>query len=201
MEDTILQPNALDKAPKRSKFLIFFIFSVVIIITIFGGWRFLNSRTQKSTSPAVTPNPTEYQLPTESPSKSETPEATKTAKPTASPTSKPILTPTPEPTINPVDKQSGLDRSKLTIEVQNGSGVVGVAKKVADALKNLGYVISTTGNADNYDYKDVTIQVKSAMTKYLALLKKDLGSSYTVGTSSADLTATSSSDALVIVGK
>jgi hypothetical protein len=192
MENTTLQPNVLDKSPKRSKFIIFFIISIVIIIAIFGGWRFLSSRPQKATAPAIRPSPTEYQLPKEAP-KSPTPEATKTAKPTASPTS--------EPTVNPVDKSTGLDRSKLTVEVQNGSGVVGAAKKAADALKGLGYVISATGNADNYDYTNVTIQVKSSKSNYLSLLQKDLGSSYTVGTASADLTATSSADALVIVGK
>ncbi len=192
MEDTILQPNVLDKPPKRSKFIIFYIISIAIIIAIFGRWRFLSSRTQKATAPAVTPSPTEYQLPTEAP-ESPTPEATKRAKPTASPTA--------EPTVNPVDKSTGLDRSKLTVEVQNGSGVVGSAKKAADALKELGYVISSTGNADSYEYSNVTIQVKSGKRNFLSLLQKDLGSSYTVGTVSANLTATSSADALVIVGK
>ena len=85
--------------------------------------------------------------------------------------------------------------------MQNGSGVVGAAKKAADALKELGYGISSTGNADNYDYTNVTIQVKSGKSNFLSLLQKDLGSSYTVGTASADLTVTSSADALVIVGK
>lgn len=200
MEDTTLQSNVLDNSPKRSKFLIFFVISIVIIIAIFGGWRFLSSRKEKTKSPAVTPSPTEYQLPTETP-KSPTPETTKTAKPTVSPTSKPTPTPTLVPTINPVDKQSGLDRSKLTIEVQNGSGVVGAAKKAADALKALGYIISSTGNADNYDYINLTIQVKTGKSNFLSLLQKDLGSSYTIGTASANLTATSSADALVIVGK
>lgn len=195
-----MQPNVLDKPRKRSKFIIFFIISI-IIIAIFGGWRFLSSRTQKATAPAVTPNPTEYKLPTDGPTVHPTPETAKTAKPTASPTSKPTTSPTAEPTVNPVDKSTGLDRSKLTIEVQNGSGVVGAAKKAADILKELGYVISSTGNADNYDYTNVTIQVKSGKSNFLSLLKKDLGSSYTVGTASADLTATSSADALVIVGK
>ena len=203
MENTTLQPNVLDKSPKRSKFIIFFIISIVIIIAIFGGWRFLSSRTENTEAPNVTPTPTEYQLPTETPSESPTPEATKTAKPTALPTSKPSITPTStaEPTVNPVDKSTGLDRSKLTVEVQNGSGVVGAAKKAADVLKALGYVISSTGNADNYDYSNVTVQVKSSKGNFLALLQKDLASSYTVGTASADLTATSSADALVIVGK
>ena len=195
MEDTTLQPNVLDKSPKRSKFLVFFIVSILIIVGIFIGFRFFGSKTKKAETPNVTPTPTEYQLPEESP----TPQTSPAAKPTNTPSPSPTLK--PEPTVNPVDKSTGLDRNKLTIEVQNGSGVVGAAKKAADALKALGYVISSTGNADNYDYSNVTVQVKSGKSNFLSLLQKDLGSSYTVGTASADLTATSSADALVIVGK
>jgi len=193
MEDTTLQPNVLDKSPKRSKFLIFFIISILIIVAIFVGLRFFGSKTKKAPTPTLTPTPTEYQLPTETP----TPQASETEKLT----SVPSPSPTPGPTINPVDKSTGLDRSKLTVEVQNGSGVGKAAKKAADALKELGYIISSTGNADNYEYSNVTIQVKSSKSNYLSLLQKDLGLSYTVGTASAELTATSSADALVIVGK
>ena len=193
MEDATLQPGVLNKPPKSSKFLIFFIVSILIIVGVFIGFRFFGSKTEKTEVSNTKPTPTEFQLPTDT----STPEASPTAKPTA------VLSPTltPEPTVNPVDKSTGLDRSKLTVEVQNGSGVVGAAKKAADALKELGYVISSTGNADNYEYSNVTIQVKSGKNNFLSLLQKDLGSSYTVGTASADLTATSSAAALVIVGK
>ncbi len=195
MEDTTLQTGILGQSPKRSKFLIFFIVSIFIIVVIFVGLRLFGSKTKESPTPTATLTPTKYQLSKETP----TPEATQTAKPTnvISPTS----TQKPKPTSNPVDKSTGLDRSKLAVEVQNGSGVVGAAKKAADALKSLGYVISSTGNAVNYDYTNVTIQVKSSKNNFLSLLQKDLSSDYTIGTASADLTATSSADALVIVGK
>src|SRR3990167_9003906 len=85
-------------------------------------------------------------------------------------------------------------------EFQNGSGEAGVAGKAAGILKDLGYLAST-GNADNFNYSNVTIQVKSTKSDYLALLKKDLSASYTIGSSSSDLSATSSADALVIIGK
>jgi len=68
-------------------------------------------------------------------------------------------------------------------------------------LKSFGYKITSTGNADNYNYENVTIQVKSTKSNFLALLKKDLGFSYTVGSASADLSSDSTSDALVIIGK
>ena len=191
MEDSTLQTGALNQSPKRSKFLIFFVISIFIIVGAFGAWQFFGAKSQEEEK-IPTPTPTEFQLPTEKP----TPEATK-----EEPANTPSPTSTPEPTVNPIDKTTGLDRSKLSIEVQNGSGAVGVAKKAADVLKALGYVISSTGNADNYEYSNVTIQVKGGKSNFLSLLQKDLGSSYTVGTASADLTATSSADALVIVGK
>src|SRR3989344_5334750 len=111
------------------------------------------------------------------------------------------VTPTPTPKADPVDKATGLNREDLTIEVQNGGGVVGAASKGADFLKSLGYHVASTGNADNYDYENTVIKVKSDKSKYLPLLKKDLSANYSVGTSSEDLSASSSADALVIIGK
>lgn len=39
-----------------------------------------------------------------------------------------------------------------TVEVLNGSGVNGAANKVADAFRQHGYDVISTGNADSYDY-------------------------------------------------
>jgi hypothetical protein len=85
--------------------------------------------------------------------------------------------------------------------VQNGSGEAGVAGKGAATLKHLGYNVVDTGNADKFDYANVFIQIKSSDSDYLSLLKNDLGLSYTIGTTSADLPDSFSSDALVIIGK
>jgi hypothetical protein len=119
--------------------------------------------------------------------------------PTTAPT--PTINPLITPTINPVDKDSGLDRSKLSVTVQNGSGAAGVAGKGVTALKNLGYAVLGSGNADNFNYSNVTIQVKSNKSDFLNLLKKDLGFSYTIGPATSDLPNSFSSDALVIIGK
>jgi hypothetical protein len=102
--------------------------------------------------------------------------------------------------VSPVDK-SGLDRSKLSITVENGSGAEGVAGKAADVLKTLGYNIVTTGNADNFNYQGVTIKVKSDQKNFLNLLKQDLSKDYTVTASSSDFGSDSPTDALVIIGK
>lgn len=195
MEDSTLQTSSLNQSPKRSKFLFLFIVGIVIILAGFGAWQFLGANTQKPEEEKATPTPTEFKLPTDTPK----PEVTKEAEPTETPTSAP--TSTPKPTSDPVDKATGLDRSELSVEIQNGSGIEGVAGKASDTLKALGYNVTAVGNADNFDYEGTVIQVKSTKSDYLALLKKDLGSDYTIGTTSADLSADSSSDALVIIGK
>jgi hypothetical protein len=193
MEETPLEATPSFSAPgkrKINKRFIYLVTAILIILVLFFGSRLLGSNKNEDINdvPAVT-TPTDF--PTS------TPEPTSVESPTPSPTN----TPTPKPTVNPVDKTSGLDRSKLSITVQNGSGTVGAAGKAADLLKNLGYDVLGTGNADNYDYTNVVIQVKAADASFLTLLKKDLGESYTIGSNSANLSSSFSSDALVIIGK
>lgn len=102
--------------------------------------------------------------------------------------------------LSPVDS-SGLDRSKLSVTVTNGSGIEGTAGKAADLLKEFGYNVASTGNADNYNYQGVTIKVKSSKGEFLDLLKKDLSKDYTVSSSSSDLPSDSPTDALIIIGR
>lgn len=182
-----MQPQ--EKGSRRFAFLVLVV--IILGVVVFFGVRFIGSITKKETAP--TPTPTLVQsMPTETP----------TPTPTGgSPTPKSSPTPSPRPTLNPVDPASGLDRSDLSVEVKNGGGVAGAAGKASDFLKNLGYKVISVGNADNFDYQSIVIEVKSAKSSFLSLLKKDLSASYTIGTTSADLSATSSADALVIVGK
>lgn len=193
MEESAFPTPAINKSPKKSRRFLFLVAAIVIIIIIiFAGNNILGSKNKKESN-KITPTPTEFQIPTD------TPEPSPSGGPTLTP--KPTNTPTPKPASNPIDKATGLDRSKLSVEVQNGSGEEGVAKKGSGVLKDLGYNVTSTGNADNYNYSNVTVQVKSAKSDYLALLKKDLSASYTIGSSSSDLSASSSADALVIIGK
>lgn len=109
--------------------------------------------------------------------------------------------PTEEPTktVTPTtaDKDE-IERGDLSIEIQNGSGVAGAATKASDFLKGLGYEITSTGNADNFDYTETVIQVKSSMKEYLDQLEEDLSDEYTIKSATADYEG--SSDALVIIG-
>ncbi|MEK7573785.1 MAG: LytR C-terminal domain-containing protein [Patescibacteria group bacterium] len=180
---------------KRKRFVFLFFAIVFILLLIYVGSKVLGTNTTNENA-EITPTPTEeFIIPTD------TPAPTITEEVTPSPTSKPTPSPTPKTSVNSVDKVTGLDRKDLKVIVQNGSGESGVAGKVADILKGLGYNVVSTGNADNFNYSDVTIQVKSAQSDFLPIIKKDLSSEYTIGSSTSDLPSSSSSDAVVIVGK
>jgi hypothetical protein len=102
--------------------------------------------------------------------------------------------------VSPIDK-SGLDRSKLSITVANGSGIEGTAGKAATILKDFGYNVVSTENADNFNYAGVTIKVKDAQSNFANLLKQDLSREYTIKTSSSDLPADYPTSSLIIIGK
>lgn len=103
--------------------------------------------------------------------------------------------------ISPEKIAATLNRTKITISVENGSGQEGVAGKASDFLKGKGYNVSSTTNADNYNYTGVTIKVKSSTSAYLNILKKDLSEKYTVSNTSSDLSKDFAADAIVIIGK
>ena len=176
-------PSYAPSSPRKRnpKNLLYLIGVIVVIVVLFNIVKMFTGGSKTATP---TPTPA-VQTETPSPTESIAPEATAT----------------PVPTNNPVDSATGLDRSNLSVAIQNGSGAVGVAAKASDLLKGLGYNVTSTGNADNFNFTGVTVQIKSTQKSYLPLLIKDLSSDYTVASSSSDLSATSSADALVIVGK
>lgn len=183
-----------DEQPKKRSWKKAVILLLVIALLGFGGYKamayFLGSGgTPEQPKVEITPTPTIEEKPTETPTPEEspTPEVTKA--------------PIPRPTTSPIDKTTGLDRRELSVEVKNGSGEVGVAGKVAEYLKSFGYKISGTSNADNFNYINVTVSVKSASANYLPVLKKDLNTQYSVGDTNSTLSASSSADAVVIIGK
>jgi hypothetical protein len=192
MEETPLEviPTFTPQRRQTNKRSVYLILAIIVIILLFLGYRAISSNKGSAPAPTPTPMPNVAVV---------TPIETATPTPTTSPTVTPTVT--PKPTVDPVDKDSGLDRSKLSVTVQNGSGTVGVAGKAKDVLENVGYDVVGTDNADNYDFTNVTIQVKSSKSDFLALLKKDLGFSYTIGSTTSDLPDSFSSDALVIIGK
>lgn len=194
---------SLNKPKKRKGFFRIVLFLIILGLIIFAAFKLFGTSKKSVVNIKPTPTPTIEATPTGTSEASPTLEISEkpAAKATSAPTS--TLTPpvTPKVTVNPIDKTTGLNRSKLTIDVQNGSGTAGVGKKAADFLSGLGYVISSTENADNFDYTNVTILIKASQKEFLALLKDDLSASYTVGSSSATLDDAANSDARVIFGK
>jgi hypothetical protein len=189
MEETPLEtiPAFTPQRRQVNKRPVYLVLVIIVLILLFLGFRAVSSNKSSTSSPTPTPTPTIAIVPTDTP--------------TPTPTSSVTPTVTPIPTLNPVDPTTGLDRSKLSVTVQNGSGAAGVAAKGETILKHLGYNVAGTGNADNFSYTNVVIQVKQASNNYLSLLQNDLGLSYTIGSTSANLPDSFSSDALVIIGQ
>lgn len=190
MEEAPLEaiPTLSPTKRKINKRFIYLVLAIVAIAIIFFSYKTFGTgnSTEINKKPAIV---------------SPTQEITETPTPSQSPTPSVSPTPTPVPSVNPVDKTTGLDRSKLSVMIENGSGQAGVAGKSSDFLKSLGYNVAGTDNADNFDYINVTIQVKASKSDFLALLKKDLGFNYTIDKATSDLPDSFSSDALVIIGK
>ena len=190
MEETPLEaiPTLSPTKRKINKRFIYLVLAIIVIAIIFFAYKIFGSGNSGNINQkSAIVSPTKEQKETPTPSQSPIPSTSPAISPSTTPTS--------------VDKATGLDRSKLSVIVENGSGGEGVAGKGSDYLKGLGYDVSSTGNADNFDYTNVTIQVKSSKSDFLSLLKKDLGASYTIDKATSDLPDSFSSDALVIIGK
>lgn len=90
--------------------------------------------------------------------------------------------PSPTPTATPVPPSpTPVDRSVVSIQVLNGSGVSGAAAATAETLEGIGYTITGTGNADNSDYETTEIYTTSDFPEnmtdtLLADLTKEYGS-------------------------
>lgn len=190
-----MEPATQDYAPAKPARRSFgkkqAIIVIILLLVITGGVLIMSQRHASTSSESISPTPTE--APTEAP----TPEASTSATPAVSPTK--TTTPTTKP--SPTKKPEVSAATDMSIQILNGSGEVGIASQVRDYLKGKGYQYFETGNADNYDYKDVTVKVKSSLDKYATTLKSDLSGKYKVASDSASLPNDAQFDAVVIVGK
>lgn len=110
---------------------------------------------------------------------------------TPEPTEVPVATATPKPVIQ-------LD--SFSVNVLNGSGVIGAAGKVKAALESAGFKISGTGNASNYSYKSTVISVKKDVPEEVVAAIKNALSGYTVEMGD-ELLPSSKYDIVVTSGK
>lgn len=102
-------------------------------------------------------------------------------------------TPTPEPTPQ-------LIRSDWSLEVLNGSGITGAAKKIADKLKDLGYPVIKVGNADKNNYEASQILVRKDLQDQIDLVLADIKDIVKIASSGGNL-KDSTASARIILGK
>lgn len=171
---------------------LFGIFFVIILLLLGSVAYFVTSgnstNDEDSTSITLTEEPQDSMVEQEEPT--EEPEETEAPTPSKSPSKAPTKAATAD---SPASEGS--------VAVQNGSGESGVAGTAADIIKAAGFTIASTGNADNFDYTDVTIQVKNSKKSILADLEDALSDDYTIADTSTDLPEATNYDALVIIGK
>jgi hypothetical protein len=159
---------------------------IIIIILVAGGYYFFKAQTNKA---QPTPTPTTALMPTE------TPTETPTSTPSGTVTPSTTVSPTVRPTTGAVE-----EATELNIEVLNGSGTVGAAGEVRDYLAGKGYKNIDTGNADNFDYTNITINIKESRKAFLTDIQDALKDKYTLD-ESGTLSADSTYDVVIIVGK
>lgn len=93
---------------------------------------------------------------------------------------------------------SGVDPSKVKVEVRNGSGIDGGASAIAQILESAGYVVDETGNADSYVYGEtLVVYKKDAMKAAAESVVSTLGTGRAIA---ANGFYSFSTDVLVILG-
>ncbi|HEX3670500.1 MAG TPA: LCP family protein [Candidatus Cybelea sp.] len=98
--------------------------------------------------------------------------------------------------------------STLRVDVENGSGVTGAARRIADLLAHAGFTIGAVGDAERTDYSATEIHEHSSVTFAGARVREALPASLHDATVVPDsstspspvATATPASDVTVIVG-
>jgi hypothetical protein len=107
-------------------------------------------------------------------------------------------------TATPTPVEEEVDLTGVTISILNGSGIAGEAGKVKNLLSENGFTADNiqAGNADSYDYEDISVSVKSDLSeKVYEAIDSALSEVYDVKLSEDELQDSSSFDVVIIVGK
>ncbi len=91
------------------------------------------------------------------------------------------------------------NRRDFSIRILNGSGIAGAAGKMRDFLSAKGYPIESVGNAENFSYQTITVQIKTSKKGISGLLTKDLEERYSINIGSS-ISEDEKFDILLIVG-
>ena len=105
----------------------------------------------------------------------------------------------PTPSATTTASPKAADKSKVTIEVQNGTGIAGEAAYLQTQLKNLGYTSVTAGNATSQSETATTVTfAKSLASEFVDEITKKLKDLYQNVTVKTATTATK--DVVVVTG-
>ena len=117
------------------------------------------------------------------------------------------VTPSPvasvEPDVKPTttpEPKSEVDRSKVKLQVLNGSGVSGLAGKAKTYLEELGYKDVVVGNASVSNLTETTVSVKDSKKDLLGTVIADLAKNYKVAEKTETLSASSKYDFVITLG-
>lgn len=111
----------------------------------------------------------------------------------------PVATPVPTETPLPINEPV-FNRSDWSLEILNGSGVAGAAKKLADKIQAQGYPIVKTGNAEKDNYSQTQILVKISLQDQVELIIADLKDTIKIASVAGELKEGTAS-ARIIIGK
>lgn len=110
-------------------------------------------------------------------------------------------TPSPSPTFSPAPEPKVVfKREDWSFEVLNGSGTRGLAKKISDKLKELGYEVIKTGNADKDNYPKTQILAGKDFLDRVDLVIADLKDIVKIASVAGEL-QDSTASARIIIGK
>jgi hypothetical protein len=99
-----------------------------------------------------------------------------------------------------VEEAKPLDKKELSIMVENGAGITGLANKTKVVLEKLGYTVYDTDTADITGRENTLLKFKKDSLVYKDILKEDLKDKYLDIVVEDDLAADAKYDLLIIVG-
>lgn len=119
-----------------------------------------------------------------------------TGSESASPSPQSISSPISNPSPSPAEE---VDKSEPSIRVLNGTGEAGVAASVKDFLENLGWKVTSIGNASQ-NTEDSTITFKEGFEKFEDSLTGDLSEKYSATAADETLEASDEADIEIVIG-
>jgi len=115
-----------------------------------------------------------------------------------------ILSPTPSqslPSESPTPKPS-VNFAQVRVNILNGNGIPGSALDIAGILREAGFEDISTGNADSYSYKGITVSLKKEIARHVyEEIEVLFNNDYQVTLSSQLLSPGNEFDAVIVVGQ